>query len=198
MQSSKKKDTYQVPPATTNLHSQRWVRYIYTTLTHIAPDVLQREDIRNAYNELVEYLKELDTNESIQFMHQPLNTRTIFYLQNKEFIPMFDIVPSNSDLFLTVKNGLHTHFQKLYQLYENDVVPKINEKMKSTKKQQRMSQIKHAIKKIEARIDKEHLRCEKAIQRAVDRQQALKEKRIEKIQTELHQKIEELRQYVEH
>ena len=173
-----KQSDYHVPPARSSVPSTHWARYVYLTVKELTPQVLQRQEVCSAYNDMVAHMETF--NRSLSTLH-PKRYTHILYEHLDELIP---ILYSSANWTRDYKNKVYhdmlQHYKRLYDLIADEFAPALNKKHHEYYTKKASDLVKRRINKVQAKIDAVKKECVGIIQREHDLETARCERLIEK------------------
>jgi hypothetical protein len=126
-----KKIIWNVPAPRAAIRSTHWARHIYTMIKEANPDLLQRDEIRDAYNNLVNCLI-AHRNSVISYSpysyskyHQGINYDTLQAFSSSRMISLLPEAQMNlpTAQFKSMVATIYAAYEPLYQLIKDEVVP---------------------------------------------------------------------------
>ena len=153
--------------------STRWTIHVYDMIKEAQPELLQREDVRTAYNNLVECLREYDGllesyipsryskyNSGIDLLKRGIE---IFHCHPFRWIYDNDFTIPNRNEIVRKRQEFRVEFEKFYtplfDLIKRDVIPymelkqhEINSKYTTQRLHYQMEKVERSIKMYESKI----------------------------------------------
>ena len=116
-----KQSDYHVPPA------RSWTRYVYLTVKELTPQVLQRQEVCSAYNDMVTYMGTF--NGSLSTLHPERYTH-ILYEHLDVLIPCIFHSSANwtPDYKHKVYHDMLQHYKRFYDLIADEFAPALDKK----------------------------------------------------------------------
>jgi hypothetical protein len=128
-----------------------YAKYIYEMIAEAAPQLLQDENVKNAYNIFVNYMH---ANSGYITSYYPTSITNYPPISMNHTIYYTAVYYSLTDKVLkeTIANTIKQHFTALVQLLNTDVVSYVNAKHKAIVNKREIASLEKSIKKYEDKI----------------------------------------------
>ena len=128
-----KNNGFNVPPKSNDTNPNKWAIYIFNTIKEAAPTLLERDDVRTAYNNLVEILNNAGTHfrTSMTMRQRQYNVSYIKITQEME-LPLYRNYLYRNGVYdetagaeerRKMNQDILNSYTVLYELIKRDVVP---------------------------------------------------------------------------
>jgi hypothetical protein len=142
-------------PTVTSTH---WARYVYLTVKELTPQVLQRQEVCSAYNDMMACMETF--NRSLSTLH-PKRYTHILYEHLDELIPCIFYSSANwtRDYKNKVYHDMLQHYKRFYDLIADEFAPELNKKHHEYYTKKASEHIKRRINNVQSKIDAVKKEC---------------------------------------